>query len=251
MNFKKLYQFSIDKEIERIEETTKKDRKTGEETTVKKTVTVKEPVELFIKKPSRRELEEAELEYSVEMSRCVKKGILTKSMLAKKYSDTGGVFSDDEAKKYTELYKNILDLQNEYVRLDSADKKDENQTIRFENVKEEIADLKRQIVEIESTFQSFFDHTADVKAQNKLLLWYVINLTYIKEENKEEPVPYFKGSDFEEKIEDYYKKEESSDEFYFATIKKASTVLAFWFFNQASEASEFDELMARVEKGEL
>ena len=49
------------------------------------------PVPIKIKRPSRRELEEAELEYSVEMSRCVKKGILTKAMLYKKYSDTGGV----------------------------------------------------------------------------------------------------------------------------------------------------------------
>ena len=33
MSFKKLYQFTIDKEVEKIEETSKKDRKTGEEVT--------------------------------------------------------------------------------------------------------------------------------------------------------------------------------------------------------------------------
>lgn len=251
MKLKKLYQFSIDKEIETTVESTKKDRKTGDETIIKKKVTEKVPVEIFIKRPSRRELEEAELEYSVEMSRCVKKGILTKAMLAKKYSDTGGVFSEDEAKAYTDLYKQVLDLQNEYIRLDSADKKDEKQTERFEKIKAELSDVKRQIVEMESTFQSFFDHTADVKAQNRLLLWYVINLTYILNDGQDEPVPYFSGSDFEQKIEDYYKKEESGDSFYFAAIKKASTILAFWFFNQASEPKEFDELISKMEKGEL
>lgn len=251
MKLKKLYQFSIDKEIETTVESTKKDRKTGDETIVKKKVTEKVPVEIFIKRPSRRELEEAELEYSVEMSRCVKRGILTKAMLAKKYSDTGGVFSEDEAKVYTDLYKQVLDLQNEYIRLDSADKKDEKQTERFEKIKLELSDVKRQIVEMESTFQSFFDHTADVKAQNRLLLWYVINLTYILNDGQDEPVPYFNGSDFEQKIEDYYKKEESGDSFYFAAIKKASTILAFWFFNQASEPKEFDELISKMEKGEL
>lgn len=251
MKLKKLYQFSIDKEIETTVESTKKDRKTGDETIVKKKVTEKVPVEIFIKRPSRRELEEAELEYSVEMSRCVKRGILTKAMLAKKYSDTGGVFSEDEAKAYTDLYKQVLDLQNEYIRLDSADKKDEKQTERFEKIKVELSDVKRQIVEMESTFQSFFDHTADVKAQNRLLLWYVINLTYILNDGQDEPVPYFSGSDFEQKIEDYYKKEESGDSFYFAAIKKASTILAFWFFNQASEPKEFDELISKMEKGEL
>ena len=106
MSFKKLYQFTIDKEVEKIEETSKKDRKTGEEVTTKKTVKVKEPIEFFIKRPSRRELEEAELEYSVEMSRCVKRGILTKAMLAKKYSDTSGIFSEDESKNYSDEYFN-------------------------------------------------------------------------------------------------------------------------------------------------
>jgi hypothetical protein len=251
MNFKKLYQFTIDKEVEKIEETSKKDRKTGEEITTKKTVMVKQPIEFFIKRPSRRELEEAELEYSVEMSRCVKKGILTKAMLAKKYSDTGGIFSEDEAKTYSDLYKQVLDLQNEYIRLDSADQKDAKQKKRFETVKSGLADVKRKIVEIESNFQSFFDHTADIKAQNRLLLWYVINLTYIQYENDDKPKPYFEGSDFESKIEDYYEKEESNDQFYFAAIKKASTILAFWFFNQASEPKEFDELIEKMEKGML
>jgi hypothetical protein len=34
-------------------------------------------------------------------------------------------------------------------------------------------------------------------------------------------------------------------------INKVSTVLAFWFFNQASSPEEFDELIKKVEKGEL
>ena len=62
---------------------------------------------------------------------------------------------------------------------------------------------------------------------------------------------YFEGSDFEAKIEDYYEKEESGDSFYFSAIKKASTILAFWFFNQESEPKEFDELIEKMEKGKL
>ena len=92
MEFKELYSFTVDEEVEVEKKTTKKDKKTGEETTITKKVKEKVPVVVKIKRPSRRQLEEAELEYSVEMSRCVKKGILTKAMLAKKYSDTGGVF---------------------------------------------------------------------------------------------------------------------------------------------------------------
>ena len=96
MAFKELYSFTIDEEKEVEKVSKRKNKKTGEETTVTKKVKEKVPIQISIKRPSRRELEEAELEYSVEMSRCVKKGILTKAMLYKKYSDTGGVWTEDD-----------------------------------------------------------------------------------------------------------------------------------------------------------
>jgi hypothetical protein len=251
MEFKELYSFTVDEEVEVEKKTTKKDKKTGEETTITKKVKEKVPVVVKIKRPSRRELEEAELEYSVEMSRCVKKGILTKAMLAKKYSDTGGVFSEDDAKDYSKLYKEILDLQNSYIRLDSVTKKTQKQKDKLEAVKKDLADKKRQIVETETSMQSLFDHTADTKAQNRLLMWYSLMLTHVQREDDEEPKQYFEGIDFEDKLDDYYKKEDEGSELYNQIIKKVSTTLAFWFFNQASTPEEFNKIIEDVEKGEL
>ena len=251
MEFKELYKFTIDQEKEVVKEHTKKNKKTGEETTVKKTVKEKIPVEVRLKRPSRRELEDAELEYSVEMSRCVKRGILTKAMLYKKYSDTGGVFSEEDAKDYGTLYTEVLNLQNEYVRLDSADKKTEKQKKRLEKIKEDLGTTKQKMVEVESTMHTLFDHTADIKAQNRLLLWYTLMLTHVQGEQDEQPVPYFEGEDFDQRVEDYYKKEDESDEFYLEVVKKVTTILAFWFFNQASTPDEFNALIEQMEKGEL
>tara|TARA_R100000734_G_C3311028_1_gene101837 strand:+ start:23 stop:778 length:756 start_codon:yes stop_codon:yes gene_type:complete len=251
MAFKELYSFSIDEEKEVEKKSTRKNKKTGEETTITKKVKEKSPVQIKLKRPSRRELEEAELEYSVEMSRCVKRGILTKAMLYKKYSDTGGVWSEDDAEDYGKLYKKIFDIQNEYVRLESVDKKTDKQKEKLESLKEDLAKTKRKIVDAESSMQSLFDHTADTKAQNRLLLWYTIMLTHIQREDDEEPVPYFKGEEFDEKMEDYYFKEDEASDFYGAVIKKVTTILAFWFFNQASTPKEFNKLIEDLEKGEL
>jgi len=251
MAFKELYAFTIDDEREVEKTHTRKNKKTGEETTVTKKVKEKVPVQVRLKRPSRRELEDAELEYSVEMSRCVKRGILTKAMLYKKYSDTGGVWSEDDAKDYGKLYKEIFDIQNEYARLETVDKKTEKQNKKIEDLKEKLASARRKIVDAESAMQSLFDHTADVKAQNRLLLWYTLMLTHIQKEDEDDPVPYFNGLDFEEKIEDYYLKEDASDDFYLAVVKKVTTILAFWFFNQASTPDEFNNLIEQVEKGEL
>jgi len=251
MAFKELYSFTLDEEKE-IEKThTRKNKKTGEETTVTKKVKEKVPVQIKIKRPSRRELEDAELEYSVELSRCVKKGILTKAMLFKKYSDTGGVWSEDDAQDYGKLYKEIFDIQNEYVRLENVEKKTEKQKEKLEKLKEDLAFTKRKIVNAESSMHSLFDHTADTKAQNRLLLWYTLMLTHIQREDDEDPLPYFKGEEFEEKINDYYGKEDNSSDLYEAIVKKVTTILAFWFFNQASTPDEFNKLIEDMEKGDL
>lgn len=251
MENKILYQFTLDKEVENVVESTRKNKKTGEETITKRKVKKKEPVEVQIKRPNRRELEEAELEYSVEMSKCIKKGILTKAMLGKKYSDAGGLFSEEDSSDYAKLYKQALDLQNEYMRLDTVKKRTEKQEARFEKVKEETAANRTKIIEFESNFQSLFDHTADVKAQNRVLLWYCLHLTYVYDEERDKFVQYFEGDDFDEKIANYYDLEESEDPFYTDLIKKVSTTLAFWFFNQASSQEEFEELMKKTEKGEI
>ena len=246
MAFKELYSFTLDEEKE-IEKThTRKNKKTGEETTVTKKVKEKVPVQIKIKRPSRRELE-----YSVELSRCVKKGILTKAMLFKKYSDTGGVWSEDDAQDYGKLYKEIFDIQNEYVRLENVEEKTEKQKEKLEKLKEDLAFTKRKIVNAESSMHSLFDHTADTKAQNRLLLWYTLMLTHIQREDDENPLPYFEGEEFEEKINDYYGKEDNSSDLYEAIVKKVTTILAFWFFNQASTPDEFNKLIEDMEKGDL
>ena len=251
MESKILYQFTIDKEVEIEKESKRTNKKTGETTIKKKKVKEKKPIEIQLRRPTRSQIEEAELEYSIEMSKCIKKGILTKAMLAKKYSDTGGLFSEEEANKYQELYKQALDLQNEYIRLETATKKTEKQKKRFEKVKKEVALVRKDIVEMESTYSSLFDHTADVKAQNRLILWYVLHLTKIFNDEEDTFDFYFNGEDFDEKIKGYHKLEESEDEFYFTLINKVTTILAFWFFNQASSTEEFDKLIEKLEAGEL
>jgi hypothetical protein len=189
--FKELYSFSVDREVEKEVSSSKVDRKTGEKITVTKKVKETQPLIVKLKKPSRRELEDAELEFSVEMSRCIKKGILTKAMLAKKYSDTGGLMSEDDASELVDNYKKIFDLQSEYSRLEIVQNKNEKQQSRTSEIAEELAIVRRKIVETESNYQALFDHTADVKAQNRLILWYVVMLTYIQENEDDSPKPYF------------------------------------------------------------
>ena len=242
MELKEIYNFTIYEETEKTVQTVSKDEN-GDEVKVSKKATEKTPVKIILKKPSRRQIEEADLEYSVEMSRCVKKGILTKAMLVKKYSDTGGLMSETEAKTLYQLYQKLMELQREYTENETVNKGETNRQKKTEELTFEMAKVRDQIVKTEMAYQSLFDHTADMKAQNRLLLWYIINLTYIQREGDSKPVAYFKGEDFEDKLEDYYQKKESGDLQYFEIARKVSNIAAFWFYNQTAVKEDFDGLL--------
>jgi hypothetical protein len=247
MEFKDIYNFTVYETVEKPVESVSKDEQ-GNEVKVTKKVSEKSPIKVFLKKPSRRQIEEADLEYSVEMSRCVKKGVLTKAMLVKKYSDTGGLMSETEAKTLYQNYQRLLELQREYTENETVNKTDENRKKKTEALSLEMAQVRDQIVKTEMAYQSLFDHTADMKAQNRLLMWYIINLTYVQKEGQDKPQPYFSGEDFEDRLEDYYKKEEQEDPLYFEIARKISNVAAFWFYNSSAGKEDFDGLFE--EKGD-
>jgi hypothetical protein len=251
MDLKELYSFTIFEDKEIIVEETTTDEATGQEITIKKKTIEKSPIQIILKKPTRRQIEEADLEYSVEISRCIKKGILTKAMLAKKYSDTGGLMSELESTKLVDLYKEIYDLQGELAKLEAISNKTDDINEKIKNVIIKSTSARKDIVEIESSYRALFDHTADSKAQNRVLLWYILNLTYIQKQEDEKAKSFFEGKDFDEKLDSFYKKEEQASEQYIQLSKKLSTLIAFWFFNQASNQEEFKELDRKIETGEL
>ena len=118
---KEIYSFTVEleKEVEKAIEKTIIDKETGEEkkVSVNEKVKEKEPVRIILKEPNRRQIEEADMEYSIEMSQCVKRGILTKAMLAKKYSDAGGLMAERDAQKLSTAYADLSKLQTDYTRL--------------------------------------------------------------------------------------------------------------------------------------
>ena len=148
MELKEIYNFTIYEEKETPVETVSKDAEGNEIKTTKKEK-VKTPIKVILKKPSRRQIEEADLEYSVEMSRCVKKGILTKAMLVKKYSDTGGLMSESEAKGLYEMYQRLMELQNEYTRNETMNKDQPNYKKKNDALTLEMAQVRDKIVKTE------------------------------------------------------------------------------------------------------
>ena len=134
------YTVNLEKEVEKTE--------TKEEngTTISVTKKVKEdvPYRIIIKQPSKKNIEDGGLQFSVEMSNCIKKGILTKGMLMKKYRDTGGSFSEEDQKELDSLSV-ILNAKSDEFRATPEDQKEKRDAILAE-----VVAARRRILELQN-----------------------------------------------------------------------------------------------------
>jgi len=254
MSNKEIYSFSTEvQQTKEVSETkTEFNKETGEPEKVTVSKTVEAPVRyrIVLKQPTRRQMEEADMEYSIEMSRCIKKGILTKAMLSKKYSDLGGMMTEDDALELNKHYARVGELQTEYQRLQSKEKKTSQDLSTIRQVLIDLTETRTSIVNLETAYSALFNHTADTKAQNKAIMWYVVNLTYFKEEESEgELLPLFEGVSADEKLEQYYVFDEQGKSEIFNNIKnKLTTFVSYWFFSSSTDKEDFDNLNEDVEE---
>ena len=252
---KEIYSFDveIETEVERPTEKVVINKETGKEekVTITKKFTETKPVRVIIKEPNRRQIEEADMEYSIEMSQCVKRGILTKAMLAKKYSDSGGMLAEDDAKHLTKKYGDLGKLQVDYTKISTKTKKQSKEdTAKIDKIIEKIAEIRRDIVDMETAYASLFNHTADTKAQNRVILWYILNLTYTAD-GEEDPEAFFEGETFEEKEQKYYDFDENNDKLYNLIQGKLATFVSYWYFTTGAARGDFDELNKDIEEGNV
>ena len=73
-----------------------------------------------------------------------------------------------------------------------------------------------------------FEHTADIKARNKTITWYLLHLAHVQDlEMKSSTEPMFLGESGDEKYEVYKSKEDDDDEVFQFSIDKLSLLLQF------------------------
>lgn len=250
-----IYSFTVEKkEIVKETETKKHVNDDGkeEEVSVTKDVEKLVPYECIIRQPNRRQLEEAELEYSIEMSKCIKRGILTKAMLAKKYSDTGGLLAEEDAKFLAQKYVEYGSLVNEFQKLQLKKNQTDQDKKRADELSGQMLEARKQIIDMETTYASLFNHTADSRAQNKAISWYMLHLTEIRKEGAEDCFPLFDGEDFEAKTEEYYRMEEEGSEIYDMVANKLAAFISYWYYSAGSVThDDFENLSSDIESGNI
>jgi len=236
-----IHTFSINKEKEVENKETSKD-KDGEEITVIKKVIKEVPVKFMLKRPTRKLLDRADLFYSVKLSEGIKAGLLTRTLLARRYDDDGGLWSQEDQGTYFEVYDQLVERENEYHKLTLNLAKDlnENKQKETEKVLRQITDLRRKLSQFEEIQQSIFNNTAENRARNQTIMWWVLNLSYRELDGDDGKTGLvFEGKTHEERLDSYDVIEEEFDDFTDEMIKKLAFFVSFWYTGKISDSADF------------
>jgi hypothetical protein len=247
---KTMFEFDIyhEKEVEKVEVST---NEKGEEVKTTSKVKTTVPVKLAIKKPTRSLFDEAELFYGVRLSEGIKAGLLTRALLAKRFNNDGGVLSDEEQKEYNELYLEFFNLQSEFQKLSIKE-----ESIRTEEEKENLKtviakmnDARERLQKYEMAQANLFEQTAENRARNKTIMWWVLQLSLIQGDDKKFK-ELFQDGNYEDKLKRYDEIEESESGIEKVAIQKLLYLISFWYIGRAASQDEFEKLLGMVQKEE-
>lgn len=242
MNFKELYAFNATKEeIKDVIETSKNEK--GEEMKTVKQEKTSNLIEFALKKPTRALFDEAELFYGVKLAESIKAGMLTKTLMLKKYDNDGGIFTQNEVNRIKDLLVALAESQRELSEIEEKNKDKELSKEDLDKtlvISQRIESLRTELVEIENNKNNLFEQTAENRAKNKTMMWWVLNLAYQKVGN--DFVPFFGEGNYEQKLKKYDELEESADEFIRKIMTKFAYFISFWYSGRANKKEDFDTI---------
>jgi hypothetical protein len=247
---KKIYEFVLP-HTEEVEESTT-EQKDGKEVTTTTKVEKSVDKKFFLKRPTRKLFDEAELFYGVKLSEGIKAGLLTRALLSKRFSNDGGILSDTEKEEFGKLYSDLFDKQVELQQLNikTASERTAEENEKHKDVTEFLSNARKRIQEFEMSQSSLYDQTAENRARNKTILWWVLFLSYYVDDNDKE-LPFFGDGDYSGRLDKYDELDEKEEDFSLETINKFFYYVSFWYVSKTSDPEQFKELIKFAEQADL
>jgi len=239
---KRIYEFTVNKE-ETVKEKLVEKKKDGTEVTTAKDVKKEVPHKFFLRRPTRAMTDEAELYYGVKLAEGIRAGLLTRALLEKRFENDGGTRSDDENKEYKEIIEKLQSFHKEQSKILDIDEKKRTpvQKRRIKELDSEIKPTRRALRDLQLVEDSLYEETAESRARNKVILWWMLHIAHA-EEGKEEK-EFFGTGDFDKKIERYDEIDEGEDFFDIVVARKFAYYVSFWFVGRPNTQKEFQEMI--------
>lgn len=241
MSLKFIHKFQAfrTEEVEKVEV----EKRDNEEVKITKKVKEEVPYDFAILKPGRSMKEEAEIFHAGLMNEYViTRGLMTRQQLLKRYANDGGSMSEPEKKRYAELLALTLkeeeNLERVQINLDNL-KEDEKEK-KIQDITEKLVNARVELQEIISSQNNLYEHTAETKAEEKTIFWWMLKLAYIKKGN--DYVPYFGSGSIAERVTKFDELEESEDSFAREIVKRFLWYVSLWYNGNVSTEEDFKKL---------
>jgi hypothetical protein len=236
---KTLYTFKVKKPS--FEEQTTKNEE-GVETTIK--TKVDKDVEIYIKKPSHREIDEMDLFYSIQISELQAQGVSTNTMILNSYHDSGGLDSKKDVEAMKRLLQDLNIKRNRFLK-ESAENIDNPELLN------EIKEISSQIEDYQSRLNSIFERSAESISERRVVQWCTLNLLFFKEEDTFKNV--YSGKNYKDKLENYYNMLDDEEDIYAFeknVFSKGSILLSTWLKKQAENEEDFKLLESIIDEAD-
>jgi hypothetical protein len=195
----------------------------------------------YIRKPNRSMTDDAELFYGVQLFKAINEGLPTRAQLSVKFTDESKATSQLERKDYEENLK-VLDTKEKEYQAIKGVKTDEElsaeEKTALDSLIKDIISLRLKVQEFESNQTALFDYTAESRARNKTVWWWVFELSY-----RDNGTPVFGGNSFQEKLAFYDSLEDSDNEFLQKVVRKFLYLVSFWYSGRAAKPEDFENMV--------
>tara|TARA_R110000751_G_scaffold246049_1_gene346056 strand:- start:1039 stop:1845 length:807 start_codon:yes stop_codon:yes gene_type:complete len=239
---KRIYEFTVNKE-ELVKEESVEKKKDGTEVTTAKDIKKDVPYKFFLRRPTRAMTDEAELYYGVRLAEGIRAGLLTRALLEKRFENDGGTRSDEENQKYKKITDKLKKFYEEQSRIIDIDEKKRSsaQKKRLKELEGEVKPVRRELRNLQMEEDGLYEETAESRARNKVILWWMLHLSHAEQDSKE--VEFFGSGKLEDKLKYYDDIDEGEDIFDIVVARKFAYYVSFWFVGRPNSQREFQEMV--------
>lgn len=236
--FKALHSFTLS--LPRTREKVETRTEGGQTISVTSTVTEATPFTISLKEPTRRERDALAMFNTKMATRAVMElGLVPKAILVQKITKDhpGSLYQEDDP-RFVKMNAELKELSAAFITLDAVDSPDTKK--RKDAIQAEFFALVYRLNELRTSYDFITQHTAESYAENKMLTWLVLMLSYMNGE------PLFKGANYEARETYYLDAEEQGDDLIAGALPKLSQYWAAYLYRGISTPEEFAKLDAEL-----
>ena len=216
----------------------------------------KNKTKIVIVKPTVAEVENGEFFYGQKYNEYINAGFLTKAMLSKKMGDLGGFTSKNDSDVLQRLLMENVEAARIVQFYGEAKNLDKEQKEKLKNAQDDFVSTQKRIYEYQESLREQFAQTADAKAEQKLVEWFVFNYSFYEDKiNKEKELfPIFQGESFDDKRNFYLALSDEDTKIDDEDFKKAKEifdashetlirVISIWFNKMGNDQESIDKAL--------